>query len=209
MADKPCPRRGRGSPFPASHAVDIGCVSGPKQHSGKTAENFPHKPITIVAPFSAGGSTDMLARVMAKALSAQFGSQVIVENKAGAGGTIGAAYVARAAADGYTLLLSSVTFTSLTVLYKNLSYDFSRDLVGVSMLGQVPLILEVNKGLGIKTGQAFMDYLRAVRSDEVRTAYASMGMTPDTRGGEAFAQVIAQDTLRWSKLLRDIGIEPP
>lgn len=124
-------------------------------------ENFPDRPINLVAPFAAGGSTDMLARIIAKALSHELKIQVVVENKGGAGGTIGAAYVARAAPDGYTLLLSNVTLTSAPALYKNLSYDFSKDLAPVSMLGQVACILEVNKNLGVKDGKEFLAYLKA------------------------------------------------
>lgn len=123
--------------------------------------NFPSKPITLVAPFAAGGSTDMLARVIAKALAQELNQSVVVENKGGAGGTIGAASVARSAPDGYTLLLTNVTLTSADALYKNLSYDFQKDFQPVSMLGEVPCVLLINKDLPVKDFTEFLAYLKA------------------------------------------------
>lgn len=123
--------------------------------------NFPVKPITLVAPFAAGGSTDMLARVIAKALAQELNQSVVVENKGGAGGTIGAASVARSAPDGYTLLLTNVTLTSADALYKNLSYDFQKDFHPVSMLGEVPCVLLINKDLPVKDFTEFLAYLKA------------------------------------------------
>lgn len=141
-------------------AVAAGCLVVGVPGLANAEDNYPSKPVTLVAPFAAGGSTDMLARVIAKALSAELNQQVIVENKGGAGGTIGAAGVARAPADGYTLLLSNVTLTSAPALYKNLSYDFSRDMSAISMLGQVPCVLVINKDLPAKDGKAFLEYLK-------------------------------------------------
>lgn len=123
-------------------------------------DNFPSKPITLVVPFGAGGSSDMLGRVIARALSTELKQQVIVENKGGAGGTIGAASVARAAPDGYTLLLSNVGLTSASALYKNLPYEFSKDMSAISLLGQVPFVLVVNKDIPAKDGKAFLEYLK-------------------------------------------------
>ncbi len=141
-------------------AMAVSCLAMGFPQQALAEDNYPSKPITLVAPFAAGGSTDMLARVIARALSTELNQQVIVENKGGAGGTIGAAGVARAPADGYTLLLSNVTLTSAPALYKNLPYDFSKDMSAISMLGQVPCVLVINKNLPAKDGKSFLEYLK-------------------------------------------------
>lgn len=125
------------------------------------ADTYPSKAVTLVAPFAAGGSTDMLARVIAKSLAKELNQSVVVENRGGAGGTIGAATVAKAKADGYTLLLTNVTLTSADALYKGLPYDFQRDFDHVSMLAQVPCVLLINKDLPVKDVKEFLAYLKA------------------------------------------------
>lgn len=87
------------------------------------AQAWPAKPVTIVVPFAAGGTTDVLARALGEKLSTALGQPVIVENRGGAGATIGADYVAKAPADGYTLLMGAVHHTIATSVYKKLSYD--------------------------------------------------------------------------------------
>jgi tripartite-type tricarboxylate transporter receptor subunit TctC len=106
---------------------------------------YPERAITIVVPFPAGGTTDVVARVLADKLSGIFKQSVIVENRQGAGGNIGAAYVARAKADGYTLLVSSAGPLSINQqLYANPGYDPARDFAPVSLLASVPIMLAAN-----------------------------------------------------------------
>lgn len=108
------------------------------------ASNYPSKPITIVAPFAAGTLTDTLTRSVANRLAIELGQPVVTENKAGADGNIGAAYVASAPPDGYTLLVGATSIGSINVLlHKNIKYDPQRDFVGITNLISVPNVLVV------------------------------------------------------------------
>ena len=108
------------------------------------AQAWPVKPVTIVVPFAAGGTTDVLARALGEKLGTALGQPVIVENRGGAGATIGADYVAKAPADGYTLLMGAVHHTIATSVYKKLPYDFQKDLAPVTVVAMVPNVLVVN-----------------------------------------------------------------
>jgi tripartite-type tricarboxylate transporter receptor subunit TctC len=108
---------------------------------------WPAKPISLVVPFPAAGTTDVLARALADSLSKRLGQPVIVENKPGAGATLGADYVAKAKPDGYTLLMGAVHHTIATSVYKKLPYDFQKDLAPVTTVAMVPNVLVVNASL--------------------------------------------------------------
>ena len=105
---------------------------------------WPAKPISLIVPFPAAGTTDVLARALADALSKRLGQPVIVENKPGAGATLGADYVAKAKPDGYTLLMGAVHHTIATSVYKKLPYDFQKDLAPITTVAMVPNVLVVN-----------------------------------------------------------------
>jgi tripartite-type tricarboxylate transporter receptor subunit TctC len=115
----------------------------------------------IVVPFGAGGAQDILARAMAAELGTALGRNVIVENRAGAGGTIGTASVAKAAPDGHTLILSAASHTINGSLYAKLPYDPIRDFTGIAHIGTVEYVLIVSAGLPARTVQEFLDYARA------------------------------------------------
>jgi len=117
------------------------------------AQAWPAKTISIVVPFATGGTTDVIARALGQELSKSLGKPVIVENKPGAGATIGADYVAKAGADGHTLLVGAVHHTIATSVYKKLPYDFQRDLAPVTTVAMVPNVLVVNPNLGAKNVQ--------------------------------------------------------
>ncbi len=104
---------------------------------------WPAKPIMLVVPFAPGGTTDVLARALAERLSPALGQPVIVESRPGAGATIGAAYVAKAEPDGHTLLMGAVHHTIAQSVYKQLSYDFSKDLAPITTVALVPNVLTV------------------------------------------------------------------
>lgn len=115
------------------------------------AQQFPAKPIKMIVPFPAGGTVDFFARVVSSKLSDALGQTVLVENKAGAGGNIAAEAVAKAAPDGYTLLMGSEVVAINTSLYSKLSYDPVKDLAPITLVGTVPNILIVNPFLPVNS----------------------------------------------------------
>ncbi|MGV3653739.1 MAG: Bug family tripartite tricarboxylate transporter substrate binding protein [Noviherbaspirillum sp.] len=124
------------------------------------AQDWPTKPITLIVPFGPGGSTDITARLVADKLRTVLGQPVVVDNRGGAGGNIGAAAVAKAEPDGYTLLMATSTHVTNPSLYKSLSYDVLKDLTPVSQIAFIPNMLVVNKDLPVKTLQDFVDYVK-------------------------------------------------
>ena len=125
------------------------------------AQSWPSKPITLVVPFAAGGTTDVLARALGERLTAALGQPVIVESKPGAGATIGADYVSKAKPDGYTLLIGAVHHTIATSVYTKLPYDFQRDLSPITMIAMVPNVLVVNANTPVKTLAELVSYIKA------------------------------------------------
>jgi tripartite-type tricarboxylate transporter receptor subunit TctC len=119
-------------------------VAGLVASSTAFAQAWPNKPITLIVPFPAGGTTDVLARALADRLSTSLGQPVIVESKPGAGATLGADYVAKAKPDGYTLLVGAVHHTIASSVFKKLPYDFQKDLAPVTTIALVPNVLVVN-----------------------------------------------------------------
>jgi tripartite-type tricarboxylate transporter receptor subunit TctC len=116
------------------------------------AQSYPTSPIRFVVPFPAGGVSDVAARVVGQKLTERWGQQVIVENRVGAGGTIGTALVARAKPDGYTLLMGSSTELALNPnLYTRLAYDTTRDFVPLGLIGYSPLLVVVHPSLPVRS----------------------------------------------------------
>lgn len=123
---------------------------------------YPTKPVTIVVPFAAGGTTDILARVIGQALNKELGQQVIVDNRAGAGGNIGAALAAKAPADGYTLFMGTVgTHAINQSLYKKLNFDPIKDFQPLTRVAMVPNLLVANPGKPYKTVKELIAYAKA------------------------------------------------
>jgi tripartite-type tricarboxylate transporter receptor subunit TctC len=135
-------------------------------------QDYPNRPIKIIVPFSPGGAVDGPTRAIAQELSRQMKQQVIVENKPGAGSTIGTEAVAKAPHDGYTLLLASQTNAISASLYKKLSYDPVEDFVGIALLGREPAVLAVHPAMPVKSVAELIDYAKA-RPGQVN--YASSG----------------------------------
>ncbi len=137
------------------------------------AQEWPSKPISLIVPFPTGGTTDVLARALGDELSKTLGQSVIVENRPGAGATIGADYVAKARPDGHTLLMGAVHHTIATSVYKSLPYDFQKDLTPVSTMAMVPNVLVVNAE---RTPAKTVDELVALaKAAPVEFAYGSNG----------------------------------
>lgn len=124
--------------------------------------NYPSRPITLVVPFVAGGSTDLIARLIAQHAGAQLGQTIVVENKGGAGGSLGMAFVKRSKPDGYTIGMASVsTHGSNAAVYKTLPYDPIKDFAPVTNVAAVPSVFSVNPSVPAKSMKEFMELARA------------------------------------------------
>lgn len=151
---------------------------------GMTAHAYPDKPVRLVVGFAPGGS-DLSARLLAQRLSEIWGQAVVVENKPGAAGNIGADFVAKAPADGHTLLLLVNSYTINTTLYKNLNWDLIRDFAPVSRYANSPMVLVVNEKLPAKT---FAEFLAYAKTNNGKLNYGSAGTgTAPHLAGEMFA----------------------
>ncbi len=137
------------------------------------AQNYPSKTIKIVVPFTAGSATDIMARVVGEKLQAAWGQPVVIENRPGAGGTLGATQVAKSEADGHTLLVVSTGHVVNPVLYSGIQYDTLGDFAGVSPLAALPSMLVVGAGSPIKT---VAELLAAARTKPGALNYASAGV---------------------------------
>lgn len=135
-------------------------------------EAYPQRPIRIVLPFAAGGGTDAIARILAQKVSQQIGVPVIVENKGGANGNIGAELVARASPDGYTLLYNTSFIATNPALYSNLPYDASQDFAPIVLIAKVPLVLVANPSVPADNIKDFVAYVKA---NPNKLSYASSG----------------------------------
>ena len=140
------------------------------------AAAFPTRPVTIVVPYAAGGSTDVLARVLAEALTRDLGQAVIVENVGGAGGTIGTTKVVRASNDGHTVLLHNMGIATAPALYNNLPFDVAKDLEPISLVGDVPMILVRNKDFAPTTVADLIVQMKA-KPGHVKFSHAGIGAT--------------------------------
>ena len=137
------------------------------------AQAWPSKPIHAIVPFAAGSATDVVPRVVLEPLSAQFGQPIVVENRGGAGTTIGAAMVAKAEPDGYTLLATSSAHTLVPTVYPRAPYDTAADFAAVVSLGTSPNVLVVSPAKGFKTAQ---DLVAAAKARPGALNFASAGV---------------------------------
>lgn len=141
--------------------------------AGAACAAYPDRPVTLVAPYPAGGAADVLARLLAKQLEAQLGKPVIVDNKPGAGTAIGAAAVANAKPDGYTLLISSnSTFTLNPAAGAKTSYDPAKSFEAIGMVGTLPLAVLVNPAV---PAQNVQQLVAAIKADPDKFPYGSFG----------------------------------
>jgi len=138
------------------------------------AQTYPAKAIRIIVPFTPGSATDVMGRIVGERLSTAFGQPVIVDNRPGAGGTIGIRETARAEPDGYTLVVVSSGHAVNHVLYKDLGYDTLKDLASVAMLGSLPSVLIVPPSLGINSVKELVAMLKA-KPGEYNYATAGIG----------------------------------
>jgi tripartite-type tricarboxylate transporter receptor subunit TctC len=146
-----------------------------------TQERYPSRPITIVVPITAGTTIDILARLFGERLSKWFGQQVIIANRPGAGGLIGAQAVATAPADGYTILLANSGHAILGTLNKNLPFDPVGDFVGISLIGDAPTLVTVAPSLGVHRLRAFID-LAKTKPGSINYGSAGIGTATHLAG---------------------------
>ncbi|AOB30951.1 LacI family transcriptional regulator [Bordetella sp. H567] len=151
------------------------------------AAGWPERPITLVIPFPPGGTTDMVGRPLAEALAKKLGKPVIVDNRAGAGGTIGAAYVARSNPDGYTIFLSTIAHTIAPSTYDKLTYDFEKDFAPITIVASSPNLLIVNNKLPVKTIPELIDYAKK-NPGKLNFGSAGIGST-EHLAGELFKKM--------------------
>jgi tripartite-type tricarboxylate transporter receptor subunit TctC len=137
------------------------------------AQSWPAKPIHLLVPFAAGGTVDIVARLLGQRLGEELGQPLVIENKGGAGGTIAANQVAKAPPDGYTLMIMHQGLAFNAALYANLPYDTLRDLASVAYIGATPNALVVTNALPVSTPQEFLAYARA---NPGKLSYGSGGM---------------------------------
>jgi tripartite-type tricarboxylate transporter receptor subunit TctC len=157
------------------HAVWLFAATAIAVHAhGAAAQTWPSKPIRAVVPFAAGSFTDVLPRVIFDQVSRQVGQPIVVENRTGAGGTIGVAAVVRSDPDGHTILANSSAHTIAPAIYPNLAYDTGRDLAAVISLGQTPMVMIMAPSKGHKTVQDFVKFAKA-QPDKINFASAGVG----------------------------------
>jgi tripartite-type tricarboxylate transporter receptor subunit TctC len=155
-------------------AAFAGCLVS----SAALAQSWPTKRVQVIVPFTAGSSTDIMARTVTQRLSEQLGQPFVVENRAGAGGTLGVGAVAKADPDGHTILVHSSSYTITPTTYPNTPYDTVRDLVGITPLALLPQVLVISPNKGIQTVQ---DLVRAAKAKPGAMNYASAGVGTATQ----------------------------
>ena len=153
----------------------------------RAQSTWPSKPVTLIVPFPAGGGTDAFARPLSAQFSKQTGKQLIVDNRGGAGGTLGATIAARAQPDGYTLFMGAIHHAIAPAVYARLDYDLKRDFVPLALLAEVPQVLVVSPRR--VTAADFTSFLAFLRANPGRLNYGSAGGgTSHHLAGELFKQ---------------------
>jgi tripartite-type tricarboxylate transporter receptor subunit TctC len=158
-----------------------------KSPSTGTVRGYPIRPVRLINPFAPGGPVDVVGRTVAQELFREWGQPVIVDNRPGAGTTVGAGLVARAAPDGYTLLVTSVSTVVAASIYPNLSFDAAKDFAPVAMLAQTPLMFGVQPSVAAKSVQEFVSLAKA-KPGQFRYGSAGQG-TITHLSGELFKSV--------------------
>ena len=172
----------------STFAFLLGCVPG-----ASLGAQYPERPVRLIVPFTPGATADIVARRLAPRLSEGWNQQVVVDNRAGAGGTIGINIVARAAPDGYTLLVHSLAFAVSAALYTRLPYDSVKDFAPITQISMAPSVVVVAPALGAKT---LKDLIALARSKPGQINYASAGVGSGTHlNGEQFKYAAGIDVV--------------
>jgi len=169
--------------LPRRHFLRLvaGAAALPALSAGASAEAYPTRPVTLVVTFPPGSAPDIIARLAAQHMSERLGQQVVVENKPGAGGNIATEYVARAAPDGYTILMPVSTNAVNVALYRNLSFDFLRDIVPIAGIAKTAFVIITSASFPAKDLKEFIAYLKA-NPGKVNMASGGIGTSPHLCG---------------------------
>jgi tripartite-type tricarboxylate transporter receptor subunit TctC len=174
------------------HLLLAAALLGLASHS-PAQETWPNKPVRMVVPFAPGGSTDVVARMIAQKLSVLWNQPVVIENRAGAGGNVGADVVAKSAGDGYTLLMASGSVTINPALYKKMPFDTKKDLAPITNVAQGPMLVVVRDAAPYKNLQ---DLIAAAKSQPGSINFASAGVGSQVHlAAENFADAAGVDLL--------------
>ncbi|GAB3479968.1 tripartite tricarboxylate transporter substrate binding protein [Polaromonas eurypsychrophila] len=177
--------------FKIAKIVGVALLVASGSPAVQAQEKFPNKQVRIVVPFVAGSQVDLVAREIGRRLQAVWGQAVIVDNRPGAGGTIGSRTVATAEPDGHTLMITSASHAINPTLYKKLSYDTLRDFTGVTFVNSVPNVLVVAPSLGVKS---VPELLTLIRAKPGQLNFASAGIGSGTHfNGEMFKAMAKLD----------------
>jgi tripartite-type tricarboxylate transporter receptor subunit TctC len=161
--------------------------------AARAQTTYPTRPVRIIAGYPAGGTTDILARLIGQWLSERLGQPFIIENRAGAGGTIAVDSVVRAPPDGYTLLLTATNDAYNEYLYPDLRYNYIRDIAPVATIGLTPIVMQVNPSGPVKTVPDFVAYAKA-NPGKLNMGWGGTG-TPDHLAGELFKTMAGVDMI--------------
>jgi tripartite-type tricarboxylate transporter receptor subunit TctC len=173
--------------------ISVGAAGASTWHGTTRADTYPSRLVKIIVPISAGSTTDVIARIMAESLHGAMQQTFLVDNRPGAGGTIGSAAVAKAPPDGYTLLVVSAAHTANPALYASLPYDTQKDFAGVNRLVIIPLILVTSPTKGIKS---VADLIVRAKAHPGETTYGSGGVGSSAHmNAEQFRAMAGLDAL--------------
>src|SRR5262245_63808483 len=142
------------------------------------AESYPDRPITLIVPYAAGGSSDVLARLLGERLSKSLGQQIVIDNRAGAGSRLGTEIAAKSAPDGYTLLLADMPHTIVPAIQKGVHYDPVGDFTPIGLIGTASMIFFINPAVKAQTDREFV---ALENEDPGKNTIASRGIVRDTQ----------------------------
>ena len=176
---------------PRRHALAVAALLLACGANALAQDAWPNKPVRLIVPFAPGGSTDVVARMVGQRLSVLWSQPVIVENRAGAGGNVGADVVAKASGDGYTLLMASGSVTINPALYKKMPFDTKKDLLPITNVAQGPMLVVVQDGSPHRT---LKDLIAAAKAKPGAINFASAGVGSQVHlAGENFADAAGVD----------------